>query len=202
MERNEKIVAGVAILMFLCGLVTITQAGISVENSVDISGTGIMDSYIDAQTDFMLSGQKYTESVKTPALGLFGISEINSRSEFSMYVNNESDISVESATISNYTAGKYCMRNYDLGTVQNLKVRGDSVIAYEFMADNFSSLMLAEGLTHGYTEYNIIAKDSFTFKKLYDENFEFDGRLEFNIESYIENQTYPGAGAEDWLGCP
>lgn len=202
MERNEKIVAGIAVALFVFGLVTITQASVSIDNSVSTSGTGIIDHWIEAQTDFCLSGQKYTEETKTPSLGLFGVSTIDSRSEFSMYVNNDSDISVEGARVSNYTKSAYCLRNYDLGTVQNLKLRGNNVLSYEFHADNFSSLMLAEGLNKGYTEYNIVAKDKNTFKKMYDENYEFEGVLEFNIESYIENQTYPGAGAEDWLGCP
>lgn len=202
METNEKIVVGIAVALFICGLVTIAQAGISIDNSISTSGTGVINHYIEAQTDFCLSGQKYTEETVTPALGLFRISTINKRSEFSMYVNNDSDISIEGARVSNYTKSAYCMRNYDLGTVQNLKLHGDNVLSYEFMADNFSSLMFAEGLNKGYAEYNIVAKDKNTFKKMYDENYEFTGNMEFNIESYIENQTYPGAGVEDWLGCP
>lgn len=199
---EKAILKGIVTIAICFMLVSTVQAGISIENSIAASGTGVIDHYIDAQTDFRLSGQKYTEETKTPALGLFGFSTIDSRSEFSMYVNNDSDISVEGARISNYTKSAYCLRNYDLGTVQNLKVNGDNVLSYEFHADNFSSLILAEGLNKGYTEYNIVVKDKNTFKKIYDENYEFIGGIGFNIESYIQNETYPGAGVKDWLGCP
>jgi len=199
---EKKAIIGIVTILVLCLSIATVQAGISIENSIATTGTGIIDHRIDAQTDFCMSGQKYTEETKTPALGLFGISNIDMRAEFSLYTNNETDISVEGARVSNYTKSAYCLRNYDLGTVQNLKVRGDNVLSYEFRADNFSSSMVAEGLNKGYTGYNIVVKDKSTFKKIYDENYEFIGPLGFNIESYIENQTYPGAGAGDWLGCP
>jgi len=159
---EKKAIIGIVTILVLCLSVTVVQAGISVENSISASGTGIMDHYIDAQTDFCLSGQKYTEETKTPALGLFGISNIDMRMEFSLYANNETDISVEGARISNYTKSAYCLRNYDLGTVQNLKLRGNNALSYEFRADNFSSIMFAEGLNEGYTKYNIVVKDKDT----------------------------------------
>ena len=199
---KKAIIKGIVTIAICILFVSVVQAGISIENSIATSGTGIIDHWLNAQTDFCLSGQKYTEETKTPALGLFGISTIDSRSEFSLYTNNDSDISVEGARISNYTKSAYCLRNYDLGTVQNFRVNGNNVLSYEFRADNFSSLMLAEGLNKGYTEYDIVVKDINTFKKIYDENYEFRGVQEFNIESYIQNQTYPGAGMGDWLGCP
>lgn len=200
MEKKAVIlIATIIICSLLC---TVAQAAISIESSMSISGTGIIDHYIEAQTNYTLSGQKYTESVRTPSLGLFGVSEVDNRAEFSMLTGNESDIVVEGATTSNYIAAMYCMRNYQTDVVQEHIYRGDTTGSYEFMADDFSSLMAAEGTTSGKMEFDIISKSRDTHKTLYNEKFEFFGVLDYVIENYIENVTYPGAGNGDWLGCP
>lgn len=199
---KKEIVIGIVAVLICSSLGTVGQAAISIENSIEISGIGIIDHCIEAQTNFTMTGQKYTESVITPSLGWYGISNVNIHSEFGMLTGNESDIAIEGTTISNYTAAMYSMRNYDLGAVQEFLYRGDTTISYELMADNFSSLMITEGTTEGKMEYNIVLKNSNTRKTLYNEKFEFLGLLNYIGESYIENVTYPGAGDEDWLGCP
>lgn len=198
---EKAIVKGIVIITVCAMLISVVQASISVENSVSISGTGIIDHYIEAQTDIGMFGQKYTEELRTPALGLFGTSEIESRAEFSMLAANDTDIFSEGAMVSNYTASEFCMRNYDLGVVQDVKYHGDVMSTYTFQADNFSSLMLIESVSTGKTGYNIVVKDTSIFKTLYEESFEILGFTKLNIESYIENISYPCAGG-DWLGCP
>lgn len=191
------------LVLLLCSVCCMcTTADISVENSVSVSGAGVLDHYIEAQTEYTHNGQKYTEWVRTPSLGWYGVSKIDVRVELAMMTGNKSDIATEGDMESDYTTAMYCMRNYDLGAIQEFLYDGNTTLSYMFMADNFSSLMVAEGATKGYTEFNIVLKDINTTKPLYDERFTFRGVLGYDIESYIENVSYPGAMSEDWLGCP
>lgn len=196
---RKIIIVGLVIML----LISTATAAISIENSYELDGTGVMDHNIDAQTERLLDGQKYSASMRTPSLGLFGDSTLKYNEEINVLTGNESDIEVLGALLGNYTISKYCMRNYDIGAQQSLYTKGNTILDYEFMGDNYSSAMVVDGRTAGKTEYSILVRNvSAPHSIVFDENFEFSGLLSYNVESYIENITYPAEGCEDWLGCP
>lgn len=186
-----------------------TAAGLEIQTSVIIESDGEAIIYHDCEvnTEASKSGLKYQDEFYTPALGLWGGSEINYSSELSVVASDiaNSTINVDSVYEMTNIRQKACLRSYPLLSLQSYWNEGDMLVAASFAADNSTASMdIAEELI-GKGGYKIkVLNSSNRHVKEYLDRTDYMGEYSvIVIGSYIGESKYPASMMDDsWLSCP
>ena len=177
-------------------------ASVAVSNTYEMEGIGVVKRSLDIKTSAdIASGQKFSESMYTV---LRGTSQLNLTQDIGAVMScNESDILVYGSLAGTETRAQQYLRNYNMGSIHGYSFNGASNLEYEYTADNYTSMMHIKGETLNTMEYRIKLKDLDTHKTIFEESFIMDGYIKYDIDSFVENISYPASGEEgDWLGCP
>lgn len=191
-------IASIASLFSLGG----AAANVVVSNTYEMEGIGEVKRSIDIKTSPEIAlGQKYSETMYTV---LRGTSQINLTQDIEAVIScNDSDILVYGTLAGTETRAQQYLRNYNLGSIHGYDFNGASNLEYEYAADNYSSMMHIKGETLNQMGYTIKLKDLKGHKTIFEESFAMDGYIKYNIDSVMENVSFPASGNEgDWLGCP
>jgi hypothetical protein len=191
-------IASMASLLSLGGV----AASVLVSNTYEMEGTGEVKRSIDIKTSpDIASGQKFSETMYTV---LRGTSQFNLTQDIEATLTcNESDILVYGNLAGTETRASQYLRNYDLGSIHGYEFNGATNLEYEYAADNYTSMMHVKGETLDIMQYTIKLKDLEGHKTIFDESFEVKGYARYDIDSVMENVSYPASGiGGDWLGCP
>lgn len=193
--------------LFVIGILIATigsgAASLDVQNEYNIKGIGIVDRSLEIETTSLVGeGQRFTESIHGSGFGIQ--SELNITQNIDVSCShNETEISIFGSMTSTEARAKQYMRNFNLGSIQGCKVKGVTRLEYEYIAENYTSVMHIEGENAGKLGVLIKIKDLETHKTIFCDEIDITGYSKFNIESFIENVSYPASGEEgDWLGCP
>ena len=190
-------------LLFCLGCIYgITTASIEVSNTYAIEGVGVVDRTLDIETDSAIAaGQKFSESMFTKG----DMTQLNMTQELDTVLDcSDSEIDLYGSFAATNARAQQYLRNYNLGTIHGYEYMGGATkLEYEYAADNFTSGMHLTGESIDKMEYTIKVKELDTHKTLFAESFTMNGYTKYDIDSFVENVSYPAAGEEgDWLGCP
>ena len=193
----------VFVIGVLIALIGSGAASVDVSNTYDVKGLGIIDRSLEIKTTSIVGeGQRFTESIHGSGFGIQ--SELNLTQNIDVVCScNETEISIFGAMTGAEVRAKQYIRNYVLGSIQGCKVRGVTQLEYEYIAEDYTSMMHIEGENAGEVDVLVKIKDLETHKTIFLDEMGISGYTKFNIESFIENVSYPASGEEgDWLGCP
>lgn len=197
------------LIIFGAGIGVAVAEDYIIETETGINGTGSFDMDLTVQTEKGFSGKKLSESFYTRFMGTDGDSNIQFNSALEVFMGNSTEHENESITDIAYaqtalsTNAKHFARfaNYDVGASVCVATKEDSVILFEgVMEDNVNSFEL-EGSVAGYARMTEKVVDPITRVKYLDKDTRLWGRHVFNLNSYVEQVSYP-EGDGDWLGCP
>lgn len=204
---NNKTIVLVLLALFIASAASLflfgnVVASIAISNTYEMEGIGEIKRSIDMRTSpGMASGQKFSETMYTV---LRGTSQINLTQDIEAVVScNDSDILVYGTLAGTETRAQQYLKNYKIGSIHGYEYNGASNLEYEYAADNYSSYMHIEGETLNTMQYAIKLKELGSRKTIFEESFTMNGYVKYNIDSFMENTSYPASGVEgDWLGCP
>lgn len=187
------------VLCMLLGIVSATPFDILIRT--DIQGDGVMDRSLLLQTDPNYEGKKYSETMYTPSLGLYGISVMNYTEEITMMLSNDSliDVMGESAIVNIKTHQE--IKNYDMGVSQSHRVIGNYILDYNYVAEDYLTFQMLMGSVEGKGKLcNMVRSPANKTYYLLDK-IDFEGRFDIDIETEISDMGYPASETE-WLVCP
>lgn len=204
--KNETIVL-VLLALFIASIASLLSLGgaaasVLVSNTYEMEGIGEVKRSIDIKTSPNIgSGQKFSETMYTI---LRGTSQINLTQDIEAVLScNETDILVYGSLAGTETRAQQYLRNYAIGSIHGYEYNGASNLEYEYAADNYTSMMHIKGETLDTMGYAIKLKDLNSHKTIFEDTFTIVGYVKYDIDSFMENVSYPASGEEgDWLGCP
>lgn len=199
----KKTIIVLALLFVLCIGIGINSAAtnISISNTYNIEGSGIINRNIAIETCDEYRGQKFMASLYPAEFGAH--MQFNMSEDIEVMIgDNITDISIYGTLAGTNARAQQYIRNYNIGSIQGYGFNGATKVDYEYAADNFSSLMVLDGETLNRMQYSIKLKEINSHRTLFAETFRVDGYSKYEIESFIENISYPASGEYDWLGCP
>jgi hypothetical protein len=206
---SKKITLKKAIFSLLIALSLLSlsgvAAGLEVETTVMIEGTGVIDHVAEANTEPNYGGLQYHEHFYTQSLGHYGISEVNYSSAFSLVASNKLNSTLITDTSFDLTNIKQhvCLQNYNIKTLQSFKAEGSALAAYSFMADNHTSSFDLISEVHKCGGYRLKALNMTDWHtKEYLDQADYCGNYTVELSSFFGTPYYPAAGIEDWLLCP
>ena len=202
MMKKKGIVLSIALVVGILMIGT-AAAGVEITTSTQVVGNGTYDAEILMQSSNVAEGLKYWGEMYTPALGMFGPSEVILSTEYMLTQNNESELMMsEESEITNIRS-KRCFKNYDLGTLQAFNTFGDYSVLSEFGGDRNISMMMVEAEVSGkvLTEVTVRGQDSPHYYIVHD-RAKYNGDNKLWLSSLIEWVEEPRADMCDWLGCP
>ncbi|MEA1957593.1 MAG: hypothetical protein U9N01_04480 [Euryarchaeota archaeon] len=198
----KKITMSAVLVMCILIVGTVTAA-VEITTSTQIIGNGTYDAEVMMQSENRDSGLKYYGESYTPALGLFGDSEVMLSSEYILTRANESELMIaEESEISNIRC-KRCFKNYELGTLQVFNTFGDYSVMAEFGGDVNMSMMMVEATISGRGRTEVVVRDlNASHFYIVKDCERFNGNYKVEKSSLIERVEEPRADMNDWLGCP
>jgi hypothetical protein len=207
-DMSNKTIVLILLALFIASIGSIvlignTGASMDISNTYEIEGVGVIDRSLEIKTSSLVGeGQMFTESIHGSAFG--AQSEMNLSQNIEVITAcNDTDISVYGALTATEARAKQYMRNYDIGSIHGYKLMGVARLEYDYIAENYSSSMHIDGETAGKMEFLIKLKELNTHKTIFCDELSIGGYTKYDIESFIENVSYPASGEEgDWLGCP
>lgn len=193
------------VILMLASVMSVATAELHVEiaTSTQVVGNGTYDSKILMQSVNDARGIKYYGEAYTPALGMFGPSDIILSTEYMLMRSNNSELQIaEESEITNVRA-KRCFKNYELGTLQAFNTFGDYAVLAEFGGDNNMSMMSVEAEISGkaLSEVSVRDLDASHFYIVKDKAT-YKGDYKIVKNSLVERLEEPRADFWDWLGCP
>jgi hypothetical protein len=193
------------VILMLTSIISVATAELHVEiaTSTQVVGNGTYDSKILMQSINDAHGIKYYGEAYTPALGMFGPSDIILSTEYMLMRSNNSELQIaEESEITNVRA-KRCFKNYELGTLQAFNTFGDYAVLAEFGGDNNMSMMSVEAEISGKALSEITVRDlNASHFYIVRDRATYKGSYEIAISSLVERLEEPRADFCDWLGCP
>lgn len=192
-------------VLILISVTSVTMAELQVEiaTSTQVIGNGTYNSEIIMQSSNDAFGLKYYGEAYTPALGMFGPSDIILSSEYLLMRSNESELQIsEESEITNVRA-KRCFKNYELGTLQAFNTFGDYAVLAEFGGDHNISMMSVEAEVSGKALSEVVVRDlNASHFFIVRDRATFKGGYDIVISNVVERVEEPRADFRDWLGCP
>lgn len=202
MTERITILLVVLILTSVMG-VGVAELHVEIATSTQVIGNGTYDSEILLQSVNDAHGIKYYGEAYTPALGMFGPSDIILSTEYMLMRSNNSELQIsEESEITNVRA-KRCFKNYELSTLQAFNTFGDYAVLAEFGGDNNMSMMSVEAEISGKAVSEVTVRDinASHFYIVRDKAI-YNGDFKILKSSLVEQLEEPRAGFCDWLGCP
>ena len=175
---------------------------------ISIEGVGTINADIELATQPYCGGLKLSESISTPGGGLAEKSFMQYSSFVELGIYNTTGNStaeleyISNAKLLNVKRNAY-MKNYDIGAVMSFKLQGDSENEVAFFTDNQSMEAKIRGEIVGeltLSQKVVSTKDHHTF--FIRDVIDLLGNYKYNWSAYAEKNEYPGAGNNEWLGCP
>ena len=192
-------------VLILASVMSIATAGLHVEiaTSTQVVGTGTYDSEVLMQSVNDAYGLKYYGGAYTPALGMFGPSDIILSTEYLLMRSNNSELQIaEESEITNVRA-KRCFKNYELGTRQAFNTFGDYAVLAEFGGDNNMSMMAVEAEISGKAMSAVAVRDlNASHFYIVRDKAQYIGDYKIMKSNLVERLEEPRADFSDWLGCP
>ena len=159
---NNKTMILILVALFIASMACAfslenATASIAISNRYEMEGVGEIQRSINIKTSADIgSGQKFSETMYTV---LRGISQINLTQDIEAVMGcNGSDILVYGTLAGTETRAQQYLRNYEIGSIHGYEYKGASNLAYEYAADNFTSMMHVKGETLDTMEYKIKLK--------------------------------------------
>lgn len=209
---------GLTILIAVLVLFGVILAGggasaddVVVGRSVEITGVGEINADIDLQTESGYAGLSLSERISTLGSGFKepSIMEYGSSFELGCYNDNDtvnvtSELEYEStAKIINAKRTVYT-RNYNLGAVMGMAVKGD--INHEigmYMDDSLSTAEIIGDSVGRLKLFEKVKNPKDTHSSLSCDVIELNGSYNVIWNAYAEYYTYPADETlSNWLGCP
>ena len=192
-------------ILMLASVMSVATAELPVElaTSTQVVGNGTYNSEILIQSANNAYGIKYYGESYTPALGMFGPSDIILSTEYMLMQSNNSELQIaEESEITNVRT-KRCFKNYELGTLQAFNTFGNYAVMAEFGGDNNMSMMSVEAEIRGKAFSEVAVRDlNASHFYIVRDKATYYGDYKIAKSSIIERLEEPRADICDWLGCP
>ena len=202
MMKKKGIVLSIALVVGILMIGT-AAAGVEITTSTQVVGNGTYDAEILMQSSNVAEGLKYWGEMYTPALGMFGPSEVILSTEYMLTQNNESELMMSEESEVTNIRSKRCFKNYDLGTLQAFNVFGDYSVLSEFGGDRNMSMMMVEAEITGKALTEVTVRDlNNSHYYIVRDRAKYNGKYKIAISSLIERVEEPRADMGDWLSCP
>lgn len=179
--------------------------GLEVQTATIIVGVGVIDEERGVNTHAGREGIKYSEYIYTKSLGLYGLSEVNYTSDFSMYASNTLNSTLNLDVAFELTEIKQManLRNYNLLSSQSFFTNGNASTIVAFAADNrTASFDLAQNLIGAGGYKLLVVNNTDKSVREYWDTAKYEGEYELIIGNVIGSSHFPGASCDDWLACP
>lgn len=202
MKKGMTVLIAVLILASIMSI-AVAEMHVEIATSTQVVGNGTYDSEILMQSVSDAHGLKYYGEAYTPALGVFGGSDIVLSTEYMLLRSNNSELQIAEESVITNVRAKRCFKNYELGTLQAFNTFGDYTVLAEFGGDNNMSMMAVEAEISGKALSEVTVRDiNASHFYITRDKATYKGDYEIAISSIIERLEEPRADFNDWLGCP